>query len=262
VLCYNLKYKVWYKATERFKFFFYDYPELMGLTVDNVLKDFSSKDELSPVSWDIITRVIQFEEPYVFKRFYPGYLRMRLKQPLQENAEDYAPIRIQLKGYRDSPSLIYNLYDQSIKTDELFDHRIYNQYGSMYAYRIILSGNSMHRGAQIQKLDGFMEYRYQETRRRLDCGSQYLFSNGQSSISICHCAGGSGTDAYFAYTGVATESQVVTHGLNKIPGVFVTDLDGFLIEVGVQLIITEGQPSLTQIRLNFEDPQPYKAYFY
>lgn len=260
-LCYNLKYKVWYKATERFKFFFYDYPELMGLTVDNVLKDFSDKDISSPVTWSLTTRVLQFQEPYVYKRLYPSYLRMRVKQPLQENAEDYSPVRVQLKGYRDSPSVVYSLYDQSVQSDQVLDYRIYNQYGSMYAYRLILSGTSMHQNGQIQGIDGDIEYRYQDTRRRLDCSAQYLYANGETGISICNCEGGGGTDAYFPYTGVATESIVVTHNLDKIPSVFVTDMDGYLIEVGVQLLFVEDQPDLKRIRLTFDDPVPFKAFF-
>lgn len=260
-LCYNLKYKVWYKATERFKFFFYDYPELMGLTVDNVLKDFADKDIESPVEWSLTTRVLQFQEPYVFKRMFPSYLRLFLKQPLRQNPELYSPIRVQLKGYRDSATVVYGLYDQSIKTDTIGDHRIYNQYGSMYAYRIILSGCHYHKQGQIQGLDGFIDYRYAETRRRLDCTAQYLYANGETGISICNCEGGGGTDAYFPYIGVATESIVVTHNLDKIPSVFVTDMDGYLIEVGVQLLFVEDQPDLKRIRLTFDDPVPFKAFF-
>lgn len=260
-LCYNLKYKVWYKATERFKFFFYDYPELMGLTVDNVLKDFSDKDTITPVSWEITTRVIQYGDPYVFKRMYPFFVRMRVEQPLQENAEDYLPFRVQLKGYRDTPTLTYNLWDQSIKTDKVFDPRVYNQFGSMYAYRIILSGTNSHRNGNIKWFDTDVEIRYDQTRRRNNCSAQFIYTMENSNISICNCAEGSGTDAYFSYTGTAEESRVITHGLNKIPSVFVTDEEGYLIEVGVQLIITEGQPELNRVRLTFEDPVNYKAYF-
>jgi hypothetical protein len=260
-LCYNLKYKVWYKATERFKFFFYDYPDLMGLTVDNVLKDFSSKDEQSPVAWELTTRVIQYQQPYVFKRLFPSFVRMTVKQPLQENEDDYLPVRLQLKGYRDDKQLIYTLYDQSIKSDVVYDPRIYNQFGSMYAYRMILSGTSNHKGGNIAWIDSDMEFRYQETRRRHNCSAQYLYTMEGTSISICNCTDGGGTDAYFAFTGTAVSNVVVTHGLNKIPSVFVTDMDGFLIECGVQLIFNEGQPSLTQLRLTFDDPIPFKAYF-
>lgn len=260
-LCYNLKYKVWYKATERFKFFFYDYPELMGITVDNVLKDFSSKNEESPVAWELTTRVIQYQEPYVFKRLFPSFIRMSVKQPLQENAEDYLPVRIQLKGYRDDKQLVYSLFDQTIKSDWVYDPRIYNQFGSMYAYRVILSGTNNHKQGNIKWLDTDLEFRYAETRRRHNCSAQYLYAMENSGISLCSCAGGSGTDAYYSYTGEAVSSVVVTHSLNKIPSVFVTDMDGYLIECGVQLILTEGVPSMTQLRLTFDDPIPFKAYF-
>jgi hypothetical protein len=261
-LCYNLKYGVWYKATERFKFFFYDHPELMGLTVDNVLKDFSDKDELSPVAWSLTSRVIQYAEPYVYKRLFPSIIRMGVKQPLQESAENYLPVRIQLKGYRDDQNITYTLYDQSIKTDFLYDPRIYNQYGSMYAYRIILSGNNYHRSAQLQGFDTDVEYRYEETRRRFNCSAQYLFTLAETSISICNCPEGSGTDAYYVHTNlVGTLSEIVTHRLGKVPSVFVTDLEGYLIECGVQLMLTDGQPDTARIRLTFEELIPYKAYF-
>lgn len=261
-LCYNLKYGAWYKATERFKFFFYDYPELMGMTVDNVLKDFSRKNTEQPVAWSVSTRPWNLGEPYELKRLFPTYLRMGMQQPLQENAADYLPVRVQLKGYRDSPNMVYNLKDETYKTDKLGNVRIYNQNGSFYAYRVILNGTNNNKNGFFQEFDGFFEKRYLETRRRLDCTAQYLYANGDASISICNCSDGEGgTDAYFAYTGTATDNVVVTHGLNKIPSVFVTDLDGYLIECGVQLIITEGQPSNTQIRLTFDDPIPFKAYF-
>lgn len=261
-LCYNIKYKVWYKATERFKFFFYDYPELMGLTVDNVLKDFSNKDTETPVAWSISTRPWNLGEPYELKRLFPTYLRMNLKQPLQENAEDYLPVNITLKGYRDAPNITYTLKDSTYKLDRVGDIRIYNQNGSFYAYRLIMNGTNNNKDGFIHEFDGFYETRYTFTRRRLDCSTQFLYANGEVGMSICSCAESSGTDAYFNYTGVAAESQVVTHGLNKIPGVLVTDLDGYVMDVGVQLVITEGVPSLTQIRLTFEDPQPYKAHFF
>ncbi|MAN85554.1 MAG: hypothetical protein CL555_01400 [Algoriphagus sp.] len=261
-LCYNIKYKVWYKATERFKFFFYDYPELMGMTVDNALKDFSSKDPNAAVAWEITTRVIQYGDPYVFKRLYPFFIRMRVDQPLQEEADNYNPMRIQLKGYRDTPTMEYLLFDQTIKSDTVFDPRVYHQFGSMYAYRLILSGNHMHKNSNIKWLDTDVEVRYQRTRRRHNCSAQYLYAMQNSAISICNCSdGGGGTDAYFSYTGTAEESRVVTHGLGKIPSVFVTDENGYLIEVGVQLIIVNGQPDLNRTRLTFDDPVNYKAYF-
>lgn len=260
-LCFNLSYKYWYKSTERFKFFFYDYPELMGMTVDNLLKDFSKKDPTTPVEWSISTRPWNLGEPYELKRLFPTYLRMRMKQPLQENIENYCPVLVQLKAYRDAPNVIYTLINQTFKTDQLGDLRLYNQNGSFYAYRLILSGTNSNQGSMIHEFDAFFEKRYEFTRRRLDCSAQYLYANGDTGISICNCEGGGGTDAYFPYTGVATESIVVTHNLDKIPSVFVTDMDGYLIEVGVQLLFVEDQPDLKRIRLTFDDPVPFKAYF-
>jgi hypothetical protein len=260
-LCYNLRYKVWYKATERFKFFFYDYPELMGLTIDNVLKDFGDKNTESPVSWSLTTRVIQFQEPYVYKRLYPSYVRMEVKQPLQEDAENYHPVRVQLKGYRDDKNIVYTLFDQSIKTDFLFDPRIYNQFGSMYAYRVIMSGTNQHKQGNIMWFDTDMEYRYQVTRRRHNCSAQYLYTMQNSGISICNCTDQEPQCPHYSYIGTAEESRVITHNLNKIPSVFVTDEFGFLIEVGVQLVMEEGQPNLNQVILTFEDPVNYRAYF-
>jgi hypothetical protein len=260
-LCYNLRYKVWYKATERFKFFFYDYPELMGLTIDNVLKDFGDKNTESPVSWSLTTRVIQFQEPYVYKRLYPSYVRMEVKQPLQEDAENYHPVRVQLKGYRDDKNIVYTLFDQSIKTDFLFDPRIYNQFGSMYAYRVIMSGTNQHKQGNIMWFDTDMEYRYQVTRRRHNCSAQYLYTMQNSGISICNCTDQEPQCPHYSYIGTAEESRVITHNLNKIPSVFVTDEFGFLIEVGVQLIFIAGVPDPNRVRLTFEDPVNYRAYF-
>jgi hypothetical protein len=261
-LCYNLKYKVWYKATERFKFFFYDYPELMGMTIDNVLKDFSDKDELNPVSWSMTTRVIQYGQPYVYKRLYPSFIRMEVRQPLQSEEEAYSPVRIQLKGYRDDQNITYTLFDQEIKTNQLFDPRIYNQYGSMYAYRLMLSGNSYHRAGNIMWLDTDVEYRYERNRRRHNCTAQYLYAMNESTISICNCPDGEeSTCPSFSYIGTAETSRVITHNLNKIPSVFVTDENGFLIDVGVQLLAVPGGFDLNRVRLTFENPLNYRAYF-
>lgn len=265
-LCYNLKYKEWYKATERFKFFFYDYPGLMGLTVDNVLKDFDDKDLTSPVAWSLSTRPWNLGEPYELKRLFPTYLRMRMKQPLQENAEDYLPVQVQLKAYRDAVNLTYTLKDTTYKTDQLGDVRIYNQNGSFYAYRIIMSGTNAHEGSYIHEFDGFFEKRYEFTRRRLDCSAQFLYADGEVGISICNCEGGSGTDAYFPFNGseLSVTSIVIYHGLGKVPGAFVTDINGLLIRVTKQLIFLDDNPEtpdLMRMRLIFDEPQPFMAYF-
>ena len=237
-LCYNLKYKVWYKATERFKFFFNDYPELLGLTTDNVLKDFSSKNELSPVAWSLISRVIQYQQPYVFKRLFPSIVRMALKQPLQENAESYLPLRVTLMGYRDDQNMIYTLYDQSIKTNNLYDPRIYNQNGSMYAYRVILSGTNYHRQAQIQGLDTDVEFRYETTRRRFNGSSQYLFTMGQLGISIVNYPSGDFKNYYVHPDIITTELFTLPasiHGLNREPDVTLRDADGYTFEAPVRV---------------------------
>jgi hypothetical protein len=230
--------------------------------MDNVLKDFSDKDTTATVPWSLSSRVVHFGEPYVFKRLYPTYLRMTMKQPVLENAENYLPVQVILKSYRDAVNLTYTLKDTTYRTDRLGDVRIYNQNGSFYAYRLIMSGSNQNQGSQIHEIDAFMEFRYAETRRRLDCSAQYLYSNGETGISICHCEGGGGTDAYFVHSNeTGTLSEVVIHNLGKVPSVFVTDMEGYLIECGVQLILTVGQPDLFKIRLTFEEIIPYKAYF-
>lgn len=262
-LCYNLKYGAWYKSTNRYKFFFYDYPDLLGMTVDNELKDFENKNTELPVAWSIQTRPLIFNEPYMMKRlFHNSIVRMQWKQPLQENAENYPPINVKLLAYRDSPNVSYTFLDHTFKTDFKKDWMLYQYYGPVYAYRLIMSGNSQNKGSYLHGIDADVTTIHEKWKRRYDCSSQFLFSEDPASLSICHCAEGSGTDAYFNYTGAAATSQVITHGLNKIPGVLVTDLDGYVISCGVQLVITEGEPSLTQIRLTFEDPIPYKAHFY
>jgi hypothetical protein len=255
-LCYNLKYKVWYKATERFKFFFYDYPELMGLTTDNVLKDFSNKDELSTVQWELTTRVLQLKEPYVYKRLFPSYLRLQLMQPVRENAADYSPIRIKLLGYRDAPNVVYTLYDQSIKTDALLDHRIYNQYGSMYAYRLVLSGTNRNRNAQIQGLDAFIDYRYMETRRRMNASAQYVFANGESGISIFDPNGETGK-YYYVYPGYVNQ-EVFTlpasvHGFTREPDVTLRDQEGYTFEAPVRV-----HPTTFDITILVKPAIPYR----
>ena len=262
-LCYNLKYKVWYKATERFKFFFYDYPDLLGLTVDNVLKDFSDKDELSPVCWELITRVIQYQQPYVFKRLFPTYIRMAMKQPVLMNPANYHPVKVTLKGYRDDQQLTYTLFDQTIKSDSVFDPRIYNQFGSMYAFRVILSGKNYHKGGNIKWIDSDMEFRYQDTRRRHNCSAQYLYAMENSNISICNCEDGEAiNDAYYSFTGGAALSVIITHNLGKVPGILVTDMDGYVIECGIKLLFdTAGNIDLNRITLLFEDPIPFRAFF-
>jgi hypothetical protein len=237
-LCYNLKYKVWYKATERYKFFFYDYPELLGLTTDNVLKDFSSKNELSPVAWSLISRVIQYQQPYVFKRLFPSIVRMALKQPTHENSASYFPVRVTLMGYKDDQTIVYTLYDQSIKTDHLYDPRIYNQFGSMYAYRVILSGTNYHRQAQIQGLDTDVEFRYETTRRRFNGSSQYLFTLGQLGISIVNSPVGEFKN-YYVHPGIITTElfnlPASVHGFTREPDVTLRDADGYTFEAPVRV---------------------------
>ncbi len=255
-LCYNLKYKVWYKATERFKFFFYDYPELHGLTVDNVMKDFSDKDELSPVQWELVTRVIQLKQPYVYKRLYPSYLRLKLFQPIRENASDYYPLRVRLFGYRDAPNVVYSLYDQSIKSEGLLDHRIYNQYGSMYAYRLLLSGNNRHKNGEIQGLDAFIEYRYAETRRRINASAQYLFANGETSISIFDPSETTGK-YFYVHPGYVSQELFTlpasVHGFTREPDVTLRDQEGYTFEAPVRV-----HPTTFDITILVKPAIPYR----
>lgn len=261
-LCYSLKYKVWYKATERFKFFFYDYPELLGMTLDNTIKDFSDKDVESPVAWSLQTRLIQFQQPYVYKRMFTSFVRMALRQPVQPTVEQYLPVNIQLKGYRDDNTINYTLFNESIKTDFLYDPRIYIQWGSMYAYRLIMSGTNYHKNGQIQLLDTDIEYRYQTIKRRFNCSARYLYAMQDSQVSLCECEDcGDDECEEFVYVGTAEESRLVTHNLGKVPSVFVTDENGNLIDCGVQLVIEDGVVNLNQMLLTFEDPINYRAYF-
>jgi hypothetical protein len=255
-LCYNLKYKVWYKATERFKFFFYDYPELMGLTTDNVLKDFSDKDEMATVQWEMTTRVMQLKEPYVYKRIFPSYLRLQLRQPVRENPADYSPVRIQLLGYRDTPNAVYTLYDQSVKTDALLDHRIYNQYGSMYAYRLVLNGTNRHRNAQIQGLDAFIDYRYMETRRRMNASAQYIFANGETGISIFDPNGATGK-YFYVHPGYVNQELFTlpasVHGFTREPDVTLRDQEGYTFEAPVKV-----HPTTFDITILVKPAIPYR----
>ena len=236
-LCYNLKYKVWYKATERFKFFFYDYPELMGLTVDNVLKDFSDKSTQQPVNWLIQTRPIHLESPYEFKRLFPFYLRMRMKQTPQVDPENYSPINFRLKGYKDSGTIVYDLYNVSIKTADLIDHRVYNQFGSMYAYRIALSGSSYHDKGHIDRIELFYETRYQETRRRLNISAQYSYIMEDTQIILPDPCGLCGQPEIWNQ---ATAQETVTipgtyHNFERVPYVDVLDMDGYRIDPSIQI---------------------------
>jgi hypothetical protein len=266
-LCFNTKYRMWYKTTERYKFFFYDYPDLMGMTVTNELKNFDTKDEITPVAWSIQTRPLIFKEPYMMKRmFYNSIIRMQWKQPLQENAEDYSPINIKLLGYKDSPNVHYTLLDQTIKTDLKKDWMLYQYFGPMYAYRLNMSGTSSHKGSYLHNIDADFEKENENERRRYDCSSLFLYAEDPASISICNCEEGGGTDAYFPFDGslLNVTSIVITHGLNKIPDAFVTDIYGFQINVTKQLIFLDDNPDtpdLMRMRLIFDEPQPFLAFF-
>ena len=236
-LCYNLKYKVWYRATERFKFFFYDYPELMGLTVDNVLKDFSDKSTQQPVNWLIQTRPIHLQSPYEFKRLFPFYLRMRMKQTPQVDPENYSPINFRLKGYKDSGTIVYDLYNVSVKTADLIDHRVYNQFGSMYAYRIALSGSSYHDKGHIDQIELFYETRYQETRRRLNISAQYQYIMEDTQIILPDPCGLCGQPVIWNQP---TAQETVTipgtyHNFERVPYVDVLDMDGYRIDPSIQI---------------------------
>jgi hypothetical protein len=111
-------------------------------------------------------------------------------------------------------------------------------------------------------LDTDMEYRYERNRRRHNCSAQYLYTMQETQISICNCEDQEGSKcASFSYIGTAESSRVITHNLNKIPSVFVTDENGFLMDVGVQLIAVSGGFDLNRVRLTFEDPVNYRAYF-
>ena len=236
-LCYNLKYKVWYKATERFKFFFYDYPELMGLTVDNVLKDFSSKSTQQPVNWLIQTRPIHIGSPFEFKRLFPFYIRMRMKQPPQANPENYSPINFRLKGYKDSGTIVYDLYNVSVKTSDLIDYRVYNQFGSMYAYRIAISGSSYHDNGHFDQIELFYERRYEVTRRRLNISAQYQYIMEDSEIILPDpCCQGDQPVIWNQPTAQQTVTIPGTyHNFERVPYVDVLDMDGYRIDPSIQI---------------------------
>jgi hypothetical protein len=257
-LCYNLKYQVWYKATEKFKFFFYDYPNLMGLTTDNVMKDFENKDEESPVAWQLTTRVIQYQEPYVYKRLFPSYVRMDVKQPLQVDPENYLPFQLILKGYRDDQTVIYDLHDQTVKANQIYDPRIYNQWGSMYAYRLLMNGTSNHKQGQIQSFDSFIEFRYDVTRRRFNRSAQYIYLLGESGSSICNCNDGSNICAYYIHTQETPVSEVVisgeTHQLGRIPDVTCMEMDGYYFDPPVQINFVT-----YEVRIFLDPAIPFKA---
>lgn len=255
-LCYNMTYRRWYKATERFKFFFYDYPELMGLTVDNALKDFSNKDEESPVAWSLVTRVIQYKEPYVFKKLYPFYIRMNIEQALKENVEDYFPFRMRLKGFKDDKTIVYNLIDQTIKSNRVYDPRIYTQWGSMYAYQVLLDGTSNHKKGNIQWLDTDMEYRYQDIRRRHTCSNEYLFTIENSQISLC-CSNATGKN-FYVYPGYINEEEFTipasVHGFSREPDVTLRDIEGYTFEAPVRV-----HPTTFDITILVQPSIPYRV---
>jgi hypothetical protein len=181
---------------------------------------------------------------------------MRMKQLPQEDPEDYDPINFQLKGYKDSGTIVYDLYNLSVKTADLIDHRVYNQFGSMYAYRIAVSGSSYHDKGHIDRIELFYETRYQETRRRLNISAQYQYIIEETQIILPDpCC--QGTQPVIWTQAVAQETVVIPaayHDFERIPYVDVLDMDGYRIDPSIQI-----DQNTFVVTIVCQPPIPYKA---
>lgn len=226
---YNPEYGFWYKGTEVFKFFFLEYPDLLGMNLDNELKDFGDKDTSKNVSWSFVTRKMVMGEPYILKRIFEMFVRGTF---IQENivppATTYPAFSAKLIGYKDNENIAYPLRVHEYRQKTLHDARFYNNYGALHSYKVEMSGLSMKNGSNLIELDFDMEPR-RIHRRRIGCIGDYFYTQPDNDISLCgdhNETGGRFTATYNS----PQESVIINHNLGKFAPVMVTDLEGYVIE--------------------------------
>lgn len=163
---YNIRYNVWYRGSETFRHFFQDQPYILGITKDNVVKDFNSKDPYQGVSWSIRTRPWNFGSKYVLKKLLKSMIRARFQQVHQENPDDYISMTVRVRGWKEAQEHPYDVVYYLTKEEISKDLWLINRFGAFNAFSIELSGNSQQEGSYLHIAEITHETRYETRIRR------------------------------------------------------------------------------------------------
>ena len=163
---YNLRYKVWYKGSEVFRYFFQEQPYILGITTDDVIKDFKNKDTSTEISWSLKTRPWNFGNRYELKKWIKGIIRTRLSQANQADPNDYLPINVKVLGWMMDYQSGFAIIDYNRKEETNADLWLLTRFGAFNAFSLELSGQNKHQDGYIHVTEVNYETRYETRIRR------------------------------------------------------------------------------------------------
>lgn len=156
---YNTRYGLWYKGTEGYRLFYQEEDDILGITINNDLHDFSDKDTSKNKAWSLKTRQINFGEHNFFKRLKRSAVRGKFTQSNQPDPNDYNEIRLIVEGYFEEDIPI-KIFDATYKHEVLKDILFRNNFGSFNGFVITLSGINMPDQTHFREFELMFDLRY------------------------------------------------------------------------------------------------------